>query len=183
MSPSNIRWKNRPKVYLDFINLQGHDREVEILAETNKKGKVKRVKLIKSSGLYALDVQCLLAMKKASFIPYQENGIYYPIRVLQPFSIEVSRKPKFEVFPKIKVKKSDLKGETRYISIYSEADDLGNLTLAKIQSSSGLQELDDFVLQEFRKQAKFYPLIVNGKPYPINDTTNYTFSKYVNILD
>ena len=122
-------------------------------------------------------------MKKASFILYQEKAIYYPIRFLQPFSLEAFRKPKFKVFPKIKGNRSDLKVETRYISIYSEADDVGNLTLAKIQSSCGLQELDEFVVEEFRKQAKFYPLIINGKPYPISDTTNYIFSKYLNIID
>ncbi|CAI3114442.1 hypothetical protein MWMV8_MWMV8_02905 [Acinetobacter calcoaceticus] len=37
------------------------------------------------------------------------------------------------------------------MGIYSEADNLRNLTLTKIHSSSGFQELDEFVLEEFRK--------------------------------
>ena len=63
------------------------------------------------------------------------------------------------------------------MSIYLEADDNENLTLAKIRSSSSLQELDNFVLDEFRKKVKFYPPIINGKLYPISDTTNLAFFK------
>jgi hypothetical protein len=31
---------------------------------------------------------------------------------------------------------------------------------------------------EFLKKAKFFPLIINGKPYPISDTTNLTLTKF-----
>lgn len=64
------------------------------------------------------------------------------------------------------------------MSIYSEADDNGNIKLAKIRRSTGLKELDNFVLDEFLKKAKFFPLIINGKPYPISDTTNLTLTKF-----
>jgi TonB family C-terminal domain len=93
ITPSMIRWKKFPQPYVENAFLHGYDRELEILIEANEKGKIKKVKLVKSSGLAYVDIQFLLAVKKASFIPYQENGIYYPIRVLQPFKLEATREP------------------------------------------------------------------------------------------
>ncbi|UGQ24623.1 energy transducer TonB [Acinetobacter calcoaceticus] len=51
----------------------------------------------------------------------------------------------------------------------------GTLTRAEIQKSSGLIKLDNFVLNEFRKRAKGFPVNVNGKPYPIRKTLTYNF--------
>lgn len=175
---SYYRWKNPPQVVINTSYLEGYDRDVIVIFEANKRGKITNTAIIKSSGIEYVDKQCEKAVKKASIYPYQKDGVYYPSRSTQPFRIEVSRKPIFEFFPEIKVKKEDLKGQIRYLSIYSEADDNGNITVAKIRKSTGLQELDNLVLDEFRKKAKFFPLIINGKPYPISDTTNLTLTKF-----
>lgn len=64
------------------------------------------------------------------------------------------------------------------MSIYSDADDNESIKVVKILRSSGLQELDNLVLDGFRKKAKFFPLMINGKSYPISDTTNLTLTKF-----
>lgn len=176
--PPNLHWKQIPKINISDQELQGYDREVVVGFLANEKGKVVDTTIIKSSGVESLDKKSLKAMKNASFYPYQENGFYVGFYGKQPFNFDVSRKPIFAFFPDIKVNKDDLKGQIRYLSIYSEADDNGNIKLAKIRRSTGLQELDNFVLDEFLKKAKFFPLIINGKPYPISDTTNLTLTKF-----
>lgn len=183
VSPPNLNWKQLPKIDVQDKDLQGYDRIVEISADANESGVITSAKIIKSSGIEKLDKKILLAIKSASFNPYQENGIYYPIRFTQPLNLELSRKPKFKNYPKITVNRSYIKGMERKITIYSEADNNGNITLAKIKSSSGVPELDNYVLEEFRKKAQFYPLIVNGSPYPIRDTSQFIFSDKVNTFD
>ncbi|MCG5790305.1 energy transducer TonB family protein [Acinetobacter baumannii] len=167
--PPNLKWKQLPKINMKDEDLQGYDRVIMISADANERGVITSAKVMKSSGIEKLDIKVLIAIKNASFYPYQENGIYYPIRFMQPLDLKLSRKPKFKNFPKIIVNKSYIKGQERKITIYSEADKNGNLTLAKIKRSSGVPELDTYVLEEFRKKAQFYPLIVNGSPYPIRE--------------
>ncbi|MFV5376511.1 TonB family protein [Acinetobacter calcoaceticus] len=177
--PPNLHWKQTPKINISDQELQGYDREVIVGFLANEKGKVVDTTIIKSSGIESLDKKSLKAMKNASFYPYQENGFYVGFYGKQPFSFDVSRKPKFAVYPDIRVfDKIKLQEKYNYINIYFEADEHGTLTLAKIQRGSGYQELDDFVLDEFRKQAKFYPLVVNGKSYPIRDNVDLEVSKY-----
>ncbi|HEM8242531.1 TPA: energy transducer TonB [Acinetobacter baumannii] len=181
--PPNLKWKELPKINIIDGDLEGYDRVITISADANERGIITRAKIIKSSGIDKLDNKILIAIKKASFYPYQENGIYYPIRFTQPMDLKLSRKPKFKNFPKVIVNKRYLKGQERKITIYSEADKNGNLTVAKIQKSSGVPELDSYVLEEFRKKAQFYPLIVNGSPFPIRDVSHYIFSDKVNTFD
>lgn len=71
------------------------------------------------------------------------------------------------------MKKSDLQGRDRTVIVYAEADDNGEVTKAVIKFSSGLKELDNYVLSEYRRQAKFKPLTINGKPYPITKTEQF----------
>ncbi|MFI8146493.1 TonB family protein [Acinetobacter sp. ABJ_C5_2] len=181
--PPHLNWKQLPKIDVQDKDLQGYDRIVEISADANESGVITSAKIIKSSGIEKLDKKILLAIKSASFNPYQENGIYYPIRFIQPLNLELSRKPKFKNYPKIIVNRSYIKGMERKVTIYSEADNNGNITLAQIKSGSGVPELDTYVLEEFRKKALFYPLIVNGSPYPIRDTSQFIFSDKLNTFD
>lgn len=177
--PPNLHWKKTPKIYISKYELQGYDREVVVGFLANKKGKIVDTTIIKSSGVESLDKKSLKAMKNASFYPYQKNAFDVGFYGQQPFRFDVSRKPQFAVYPDIRVfDKIKLQEKYNYINIYFEADEDGKLTLAKIQRSSGYQELDDFVLDEFRKQAKFYPLVVNGKSYPIRDNVDLEVSKY-----
>lgn len=170
-----VKWIQPPSISISNDELQGYDRNVVIAAETNISGKITAVKLLQSSGIKSLDLKLITAVENARFSPYQENGVFYPVRFVQPFHLEVSREPELEVYPEIKVNDEDLYGQNRSVSIFTEADVNGTLTRAEIQKSSGLIKLDNFVLNEFRKRAKFFPLNVNGKPYPIRKTVAYNF--------
>uniref|UniRef100_UPI00300A861D energy transducer TonB n=1 Tax=Acinetobacter calcoaceticus TaxID=471 RepID=UPI00300A861D len=171
----NVKWLQSPSSRISNDELQGYDRNVVIAAEANKSGKITAVKLMQSSGIKSIDLKLITAVENARFTPYQENGVFYPVRFVQPFGLEASREPKFEVYPEIKVNNEDLYGQNRSISLFTEADENGTITRAEIQKSSGLIKLDNFVLDEFRKRAKFFPLNVNGKPYPIRKTVTYYF--------
>ena len=170
-----VKWIQPPSISISNDELQGYDRNVVIAAETNIGGKITAVKLLQSIGIKSLDLKLITAVENARFSPYQENGVFYPVRFVQPFHLEASREPEFEVYPEIKVHDEDLHGQNRSVSIFTEADVNGTLTRAEIQKSSGLIKLDNFVLDEFRERAKFFPLNVNGKPCPIRKTVAYNF--------
>lgn len=170
-----VKWIQPPSISISNDELQGYDRNVVIAAETNISGKITAVKLMQSSGINSIDLKLLTAVRNARFSPYQENGILYPVRFVQPFQLEVSREPEFKVYPEIKVNNEDLYGQNRSVSLSTEADVNGSITRVEIQKSSGFIKLDNFVLDEFRKNAKFYPLNINGEPYPIRKTVTYNF--------
>lgn len=170
-----VKWIKSPSISISNNELQGYDRNIVIAAETNISGKITAVKLLQSSGIRSLDLKLINAVENARFSPYQENGIFYPVRFVQPFELQVSREPEFEVYPEIKVNNENLNGKNRSVSIFTEANVNGTIIRAEIQKSSGLMKLDNFVLDEFRKGAKFFPLNVNGKPYPIRKTITYYF--------
>jgi Gram-negative bacterial tonB protein. len=170
-----VKWIQPPSIRISNDELQGYDRNVVIAAETNISGKITAIKLMQSSGINSIDLKLITAVENARFSPYQENGVFYPVRFVQPFHLKASREPEFEVYPEIKVNDEDLYGQNRSVSIFTEADVNGTLTRSEIQKSSGLIKLDNFVLDEFRERAKFFPLNVNGKPYPIRKTVAYNF--------
>lgn len=68
-------------------------------------------------------------------------------------------------------------GVERDITIYSEANQQGKVTTARIVKSSGIPELDTKVIKQFKEQTEFYPLNINGKPYPISDKTYFQIKK------
>lgn len=181
--PKGVKWQRAPIIKFKNRELLGYDRIVRVEFKTNANGIIKSAEVIESSGLESIDTKVLNAVKRSKFQPYQENGIYYPIRAVQPFLLEVSREPKYKHYPKFFFVKQKLEGQTLYVGIYAEADDNGNLTKSEIKVSSGLPELDNYALNEYREQAKFYPLIVNGKPYPIRITSSFRFSEDSNTID
>ncbi|EPQ5028951.1 energy transducer TonB, partial [Acinetobacter baumannii] len=72
--PPNLKWKELPKINIIDGDLEGYDRIITISADANERGIITRAKIIKSSGIDKLDNKILIAIKKASFYPYQENG-------------------------------------------------------------------------------------------------------------
>lgn len=172
------RWMRAPKVSFKNELLEGYDRNVVISFKTDASGRVEHVEVFKSSGLEELDHKVLRAVQMSKLRVWNEGEekTNYPARAKQPFQFNVSREAKFNYEPRIAVKKSDLEGENRSITIYSEADDHGKLTKAEITKSSGLTKLDNYVLNEFREKASFQPLNINGKPYPIKNKKEFYFS-------
>lgn len=68
-------WKQTPKILIQDKDLQGYDRIIEISADADESGVITSAKVIKNSGIEKLDKKVLIAMKNASFYPYQQNGI------------------------------------------------------------------------------------------------------------
>lgn len=175
VSGNSVSWIRPPRVHIINNQLMGYDRNLSIYFEADAKGEITHAEVSKSSGLKKLDENILDAFRRAKIRPYQENGVYYPITATQPFVMEVSREAVYEKFPQILVKKSALQGRDRTVVIYAEADERGNVTRAEIKETSGLSELDHYILDEYRKQAKFEPLIINGKPYSIIKISRFNF--------
>lgn len=173
-----VKWMRAPKVSFKNELLEGYDRNVVISFKTDASGKVEHAEVFKSSGLEELDHKVLRAVQISKLRVWNEGEekTNYPARAKQPSQFNVSREVRYKSEPMIFVKKSDLKGEDRSITIYAEADDNGKLTKAEITESSGLTKLDNYVLNEFREKASFLPLSINGKPYPLRKTKKFTFS-------
>ncbi|MEB3767637.1 TonB family protein [Acinetobacter sp. MD2] len=183
LTQNQVKWLRSPHVNINDKMLLGYDRSAQIQFETSPNGQITDAKIIKSSGLDQIDNILLKAIKSAKLSPYQENGIYYPVRAIQPFTILADRTPKILYEPNIMVSKRMLQGQERTMTLYATADDNGNINQAKIIKSSGVAELDEYVLQEYRQKVKFHPLIINGKPYPIEVTRSFIFSQTLNTID
>lgn len=170
-----MKWVIPPKIIIKNEILKGYDRDLLIYLETNEYGRVHKAEVIKSSGVDELDRLALRAVKGSKLKVWNEWDVNtnYPLRTKLPFEFSVSRIPKYAFFPNIVPKKSELEGESRSLSIYVEADDSGKITKAKITKSSGLNKLDNYVLKEFKDKARFKPLNINGKPYPIKMTEDF----------
>lgn len=173
----HISWVRTPRISYKNNELQGYDRTVSVSLGADEKGLITFVRIDKSSGLDYIDQKVLMGVKLARLKPYQVNGVYHPVAVTQSFTLMVSREAEYQTYPIISIKESDLRGRNRVVVIYAEADNAGNVTKAEIKESSGLAELDEYVLSEYRKQAKFVPLMINGQSYPITKTSSFSFSK------
>ena len=90
---------------------------------------------------------------------------------------------KWEIQPNIIVDNDELGGYDRLVKIKFKAYENGYVQYAAVIESSGLPELDDYALNEYRKQVKFYPLIINGKPHSMHTTMYYRFSRFLNTTD
>lgn len=90
---NTLQWKNYP--YLRYSNEILNNQDVvniSILIEADEKGRVTSAHVVESSQNLDLDSMVVSAVKRASFYPYQENGIYYPIRAIQPFQLKPNNK-------------------------------------------------------------------------------------------
>lgn len=173
----NIRWVRRPSIQFSNVELQGYDRTVIVRFSANESGFITSAEIVKSSRLDEIDNKVITVINRSRLKPYQVNGISYPITAEQPFIMMVSRDAEYKKFPKIPVRKIDLQGRNREVVVYAEADDNGHVTRAEIKTSSGLKVFDQYVLREYRKQARFKPLSINGKPYPITKSTRFYFNE------
>lgn len=168
-----VGWIRNPRINFNNNDLQGYDRTISVYVETNINGSISSTRIIKSSGLESIDKKIVMAIKRSKATPYLKDGIYYPVSFTQSFDVMLSRDAEYQTRPVITVNKSDLQGRDRTVIVYAEADDDGKVTKAVIKDSSGLKELDSYVLSEYLKQAKFKPLSINGKPYPITKTERF----------
>ncbi|MDS7693906.1 energy transducer TonB [Acinetobacter soli] len=172
-----VQWIRYPRPKFKNDDLQGYDRSALVHFETDDKGVVTLAKIKKSSGLEYLDQKIIESVMKAKLRPYTENGISYPSKLDQNFELSVLRTPRFKIMPEFVFDQDELGGVERDITIYSEANQQGKVTTARIVKSSGIPELDSKVIKQFKEQTEFYPLNINGKPYPISDKTYFQIKK------
>lgn len=85
-----ISWSRSPKPVYTNKDLQGSNRIVVVSIEADAKGSITNVRVIKSSGLSALDDKIVRAVKGAKFKPYRENGVAYPFKADQPFELTLN---------------------------------------------------------------------------------------------
>lgn len=87
---SGVQWSRSPRPQYSNKDLGNETRHlvIEIFADTS--GKVTNARIVKSSGLAALDEKILRSVRSAKFKPYKENGIAYPIRAEQPFELTLN---------------------------------------------------------------------------------------------
>ena len=85
-----ISWSRSPKPVYTNKDLQGSNRIIVVSIEADAKGSITNVRVIKSSGLSALDEKIVRAVKGAKFKPYKENGIAYPFKADQPFELTLN---------------------------------------------------------------------------------------------
>ncbi|AOA59160.1 energy transducer TonB family protein [Acinetobacter larvae] len=83
-----IRWQTPPNIRLSSHDLREIDRDITLTIYANGMGKVTRVIIEKSSGLAAVDQKVVRAVYRASFQPYQENGIAQAFFVTQPINLK-----------------------------------------------------------------------------------------------
>lgn len=74
--------------------------------------------------------------------------------------------------PKFNYTNTDLEGRNRDISFKFEASEKGVITFAEIEESSGLKDLDQMLLEKFKK-ARVKPYRQNGVIYPIRSTQKF----------
>lgn len=90
LSQGQISWVRSPKPQYTNRDLQGSDRTVVVSITADATGKVTDVRVIRSSGVDALDQKVVRAVRNAKFRPYKENGVAYPFKAEQPFELKLN---------------------------------------------------------------------------------------------
>ena len=90
LTQGQISWVRSPKPAYTNRDLQGADRTVVVSITADAAGKVTDVRVIRSSGIPALDQKVVRAVQNAKFRPYKENGVAYPFKAEQPFELKLN---------------------------------------------------------------------------------------------
>lgn len=86
-SSHSLYWEHIPKPNYTNDDLQGKNREITVQLKANIHGKITDVTILKSSSLTSLDQKVIKTVYQAKLQPYIENGIAYPIRAIQSFTL------------------------------------------------------------------------------------------------
>lgn len=90
LSAGQISWVRSPRPSYTNADLKGSDRTIVVEIDADASGHVTNVKVIRSSGLDALDQKIVRAVRGAKFRPYKENGVAYPFKAQQPFELKLN---------------------------------------------------------------------------------------------
>jgi periplasmic protein TonB len=90
LSIGQISWSRSPKPAYTNRDLQGSDRSAIVSIEADTNGNIVNVRIVKSTGVDALDQKILRAVRNSKFKPYKENGVAYPFKAEQPFELKLN---------------------------------------------------------------------------------------------
>ena len=87
---SGVQWSRSPKPSYSNSDLQGQTRTAMVYIEANEKGVITSVRMVRSTGVPALDEKILRSVRSSKFKPYKENGVAYPIKANLPLELTVN---------------------------------------------------------------------------------------------
>lgn len=90
LSQGQISWVRSPKPSYTNTDLKGSDRTIVVAIDADANGQITNVRVVRSSGIDALDQKILRAVRGAKFRPYKEKGLAYPFKAEQPFELKLN---------------------------------------------------------------------------------------------
>lgn len=87
---SGVQWSRSPKPSYSNSDLEGQTRTAMVYIEANEKGVITSVRMVRSTGVPALDEKILRSVRSSKFKPYKENGVAYPIKANLPLELTVN---------------------------------------------------------------------------------------------
>lgn len=87
---SGVQWSRSPKPSYSNSDLQGQTRTAMVYIEANEKGVITSARIVRSTGVPALDEKILRSVRSSKFKPYKENGVAYPIKANLPLELTVN---------------------------------------------------------------------------------------------
>ena len=90
LSQGQISWVRSPKPSYSNSDLKGSDRSIVVAIDADTNGQITNVRVVRSSGVDALDQKIIRAVRGAKFKPYKENGVAYPFKAEQPFELKLN---------------------------------------------------------------------------------------------
>lgn len=90
LSQGQISWVRSPRPSYTNADLKGSDRSIVVAIDADANGQITNVRVVRSSGVDALDQKIIRAVRGAKFKPYKENGVAYPFKAEQPFDLKLN---------------------------------------------------------------------------------------------
>ena len=87
---SGVQWSRSPKPSYSNSDLEGQTRNAMVYIEANEKGVITSARMVRSTGVPALDEKILRSVRSSKFKPYKENGVAYPIKANLPLLLTLN---------------------------------------------------------------------------------------------
>ncbi|MDR7016821.1 TonB family protein [Acinetobacter sp. 3657] len=84
---AGIQWSRTPKPTATAKDMENQPRSAVLAIEADEKGKITSVRIVRSTGLPALDEKLVRQVRSGRFKPYMENGVAYPIKAELPLDL------------------------------------------------------------------------------------------------
>lgn len=174
---TRIEWAKFPHVQYQQEDLKEKDRQAIVRVKADDKGRVLEAKIQDSTGVAKLDQQLIKAVMAAKTKPFKKDGLNQTVVGYQSFSFrinasnpykscEVSAQSKnwtkqqndqslsFEYLkePRIELAQDLLRNQNRVVKVKFKVNKLGNVQDVQLKKLSGVNAIDQAVLQHIRQQ-------------------------------